>query len=227
VLTVGLTQRGTRQGSLQLSCFAAPSNLAVSATVKRKAGALGGDSPYGPRRKRESCEDEGTLSRLIAYEEIRQLASRYALALGHCDLDALVELYVDDVEVAPGRRGRQELARHFDHFLRAYPVHFVMVGGHVINFQSESRASGTVYSLSEFGGEDVWLRQALAYEDDYEFRDGAWYFSKRRRHQLFYGGDTGLRPLAQAPANWPDSALGRGTLPQDWPSWQQYHQSTP
>ena len=42
---------------------------------------------------------------LIAHEEIRQLASRYAIALDSRDLDTLVNLFVDDVQV-----GRKALA---------------------------------------------------------------------------------------------------------------------
>ena len=163
------------------------------------------------------------MDRALAYEEIRQLASRYALALGQCDLDALVELYVPDIVVTEGVAGRQALARHFDRALRAFEVHFVMVGTHVINFRSSTQASGAVYSVAEFGGRDQWNRQAVAYEDEYVILDGRWYFGQRRKHQLFYGCDAGIRPLAQPTANWPENVLGRGSLPQNWPSWAAYH----
>ena len=39
------------------------------------------------------------LERLLACEEIRQLAYRYALATDSRDIDALVDLFVEDVRV--------------------------------------------------------------------------------------------------------------------------------
>jgi len=177
---------------------------------------------FSPHRRQSDAGPQGE-ERAIAYEEIRQLAARYALALGHCDLAALVELYVPDIIVAEGVQGREALARHFDRALRAFDVHFVLVGTHVINLQTATQATGIVYSLAEFGDADKWYRQALAYEDHYERCEGRWYFSRRRDHQLFYGCDTGLRPLAQPPANWPERVLGKGTIPETWLSWQEYH----
>ena len=43
------------------------------------------------------------IERLIAHDEIRLLASRYAVAVDSRDLDELVSLFVDDVRV--GRDG--------------------------------------------------------------------------------------------------------------------------
>ena len=39
------------------------------------------------------------VSRLVATESIRQLASRYAVSMDARDIDALVSLYIDDVRV--------------------------------------------------------------------------------------------------------------------------------
>src|SRR5262249_40565635 len=55
---------------------------------------------FGARRP-PAPADMTDLERLLAYEEIRQLAARYALAVDARDLDALVELFVDDVKAAP------------------------------------------------------------------------------------------------------------------------------
>ena len=53
------------------------------------------------------------VEQLVAYEQIRQLASRYALAVNLRDLDALVELFVDDVRAGRGRSGRDALKENF------------------------------------------------------------------------------------------------------------------
>ena len=54
------------------------------------------------------------LDRLLAYEEIRQLAARYALALDSRNLDDLVALFVDDVQVGRETFGRAALRAEFD-----------------------------------------------------------------------------------------------------------------
>ena len=58
------------------------------------------------------------VTRLFAYEEIRQLAARYALAIDSRDLDALAALFVDDVRVGQELQGRKALKEDFDRQLR-------------------------------------------------------------------------------------------------------------
>jgi hypothetical protein len=135
-----------------------------------------------------------------------------------------MDLFVEDVKVSPGRRGRTALRELFEGMLGAEQVSFLNIGGHVINLLDRDHAAGTVYCFAEMGSPGSWDRQAIAYEDDYERRDGRWYFV-RRNHQLFYGVDAHVRPLDQPPANWPQHQVGRGSLPQDWPMWQAFHRA--
>jgi hypothetical protein len=164
------------------------------------------------------------VERLLAYEEIRQLASRYAVAMDARDFDALVELFVEDYRHWDGRIGRDAL---YDELTTAFHaglggrVGFTQIGGHAIDLVDNDHGSGTVYCLAEFGDEDRWVRQAIAYQDTYERRNERWYFGFRD-HQLFYGIDLEIRPLRQPPAEWPKSAVGVGTLPYAWSSWQRF-----
>lgn len=165
------------------------------------------------------------LDRLIAHDEIRMLAHRYALAIDSRDLDTLVGLFVDDVQVGAHIRGREALRGFFDRALREVGVTVLQVGGHVIDVDGDGEhATGTVYCrggvqhLARDGGPGPWVEQAIAYLDTYERRDGTWLFV-RRDHHLFYGVETAERPLDQEPAHWPASPTGVGTLPQQWPSW--------
>ena len=81
------------------------------------------------------------LARLLAYEEIRQLAARYAVATDARDLDALVSLFVDDVRVGRELRGRDALKAFFDKSLRDVGVTILNVGTHLIEFDDDgSRA---------------------------------------------------------------------------------------
>ena len=164
------------------------------------------------------------IDRLVAYEEIRQLASRYALAVNLRDLDALVELFVDDVRARNGRSGRAALRDDFAHAIRNAEVDILDVTTHVIDLIDRDHAAGTVYSRAELGDRRRWERQAIAYEDKYTCRDGLWYFV-RRNHRLFYGVDAGPSPLDQEPAEWPRRRIGRGSVPYEWPTWQAYRAS--
>jgi len=175
---------------------------------------------FGPAQTAAPA-DMTDVERLLAYEEIRQLAARYALAVDGRDVGALVELFVPDVRALGGGVGREALREVFEQHLRSDRVSILSVGGHVINLLGRDHAAGTVYCIAEFGDESRWIRQAIAYEDDYARRDGRWYFA-RRDHLLFYGCPPGYLPLDQPLARWPASPVGRGSIPQDWPTWTRY-----
>jgi ketosteroid isomerase-like protein len=166
------------------------------------------------------------VEQLLAYEQIRQLASRYALAVNMRDLDALVALFVDDVQAGRGRVGREALTESFAGHIDAAEVDILEVTTHVIDLIDRDHATGTVYSRAELGDRTRWERQAIVYEDEYERRDGLWYFV-RRAHLLFYGVDAGPSPLEQEPAEWPRRRVGRGSVPYDWPTWQTYRARQP
>lgn len=160
------------------------------------------------------------LDRLVAYEEIRQLAARYALALDSRNLDALVDLFVDDVQV--GREhGRDALRAQFDGSLREVERTFLLVGTHVIDLVDDDHATGSVYCKGEIQSGDRWIQQAILYEDRYERRAGRWLFV-RRIHRLWYGAEVGVNPLSLPPANWPESHDGMGTVPEHWPTWDAF-----
>jgi hypothetical protein len=51
--------------------------------------------------------------------------------------------------------------------------------------------------------------------------DGHWSFV-RREHLLWYGADVLQRPLGLPPAKWPENHTGKGTLPEAWPTWNEF-----
>ncbi|HEX4778830.1 MAG TPA: nuclear transport factor 2 family protein [Acidimicrobiia bacterium] len=162
-----------------------------------------------------------TVDRLVAHEQIRQLASRYAVAIDSRDLDALVALFVDDVRVGRSARGRDALRASFDESLRAIGVSILNVGTHQVDLVDDDHATGTVYCHGEIQDGERWIHQAIVYRDTYERRDGAWLFV-RRIHELFYGAEVGVNPLGLPPANWPEHHDGRGTLPERWDTWREF-----
>jgi ketosteroid isomerase-like protein len=54
-------------------------------------------------RRRPAPVGMSEVEQLVAFEQIRQLAARYALAVNLRDLDALVELFVDDIRAGRDR----------------------------------------------------------------------------------------------------------------------------
>lgn len=158
------------------------------------------------------------VARLLAYEEIRQLVARYAVATDARDLDALVALFVEDVQVGRELQGRAALRAFFERSLREVGVTILDVGTHLIEFDDDDHARGIVYCRGEIQVGDRWVIQAIQYRDTYERRGGHWYFV-RRKHLLWYGRDVGTSPLGLAPANWPEHHSGWGELPEAWPTW--------
>ena len=161
------------------------------------------------------------VERLLAYESIRQLAARYALATDSRDLDALVALFVEDVQVGLDRFGREALREAFDASLRGIGISILNVGTHVIDLMDDDSATGALYCKGEIQDGDRWIHQAILYRDTYARRDGRWYFV-RRRHDLWYGAEAGTNPLGLPPANWPEHHDGLGTVPAVFPTWDAF-----
>jgi ketosteroid isomerase-like protein len=164
------------------------------------------------------------IDRAIARDEIRQLAYRYAWAVDARDIDLLVSLFVPDVRVGRDRVGHDALRAFWRDSLSAMGVSILFVGNHLIDFSDAGHATGGVYCRAQVQDGERWIEQAIHYRDSYELRDGAWLFV-RRVHRLWYGVVAAERPLAQPPANWPEHQVGRGTLPEEWPSWHAFWKS--
>jgi hypothetical protein len=165
------------------------------------------------------------VERLLAYEEIRQLAARYAIYSDARDIDALVGLFVPDVRVGRDRSGHAALKEDFDRSFRAVGITFLNVGSHLIDLQDRDEATGIVYCRGEIqdGGldSDRWIVHAIQYHDQYARVEGHWRFV-RRRHYLVYGAELGQNPLSLEPANWPRSQTGLGSHPHALETWRRF-----
>lgn len=160
----------------------------------------------------------GPLEQLIARDQIRQLVSRYAVAVDSRDLDTLVNLFVDDVQVGRRSFGREALRESFRASLSAVGVTILQVGTHVIDLVDAEHATGIVYCSGQVQEGDRWIHQSILYRDIYERRDGTWLFV-RRVHELFHGTVAPTNPMDQEPAEWPLRSVGTGTAPGSFPTW--------
>lgn len=169
-------------------------------------------------------ELESRLLRLEAHEEIRQLASRYAAALDRRDVAAMVELFVEDVNVGNGTTGRTALAAWFDEILRPYRTTFHLIGNHVIDVVDDDHATGIVYCRPEHEVGNEWIVMPMQYWDRYEREvDGHWRF-RSRRPVVFYAADVLQHPLRvdnrfHFPGN---PMIHRAELPEKWESWREF-----
>jgi ketosteroid isomerase-like protein len=176
----------------------------------------------GPGRDADSGPEGDPIGWLVAHEQIRQLASRYAVAIDARDLDTLVSLFVPDVRVGRDQVGRDALRDNFRAQLQDIGVSILLVGNHVIDVLDADHATGIVSCRGEIELGEKWVVQAIQYHDTYERRDGQWLFV-RRRHLLFYGADLLERPIDLPPADWPANATGKGELPEMLETWQDFH----
>ena len=169
----------------------------------------------------ESGVPDDVVGKLWAHEQIRQLAAHYAVAVDSRDLDALVELFIDDVRVGRDTFGREALRESFAVSLSEIGVSMLNVGTHAIDLVDTDHATGSVYCHGQIQDGARWIHQAILYRDTYERRGANWYFV-RRIHELWYGEQAASNPLEQAPANWPEHHDGRGTVPESWPAWTSF-----
>jgi len=161
------------------------------------------------------------LELLLAHDEIRMLASRYAVAVDTRDLDALVALFVPDVRVGRDSVGRDALRASFSASLSVIGVSVLHVGTHVIDVEDSDHATGVQYTAGQVEDCGRWIHQSIVYRDTYERRDGRWLFV-RRVHELFHGVEAWRNPLDQVPADWPRHPDGRGTAPASFPTWDRF-----
>lgn len=167
------------------------------------------------------------IDRLESLDEIRQLAARYSLSLDTRDLDAHVNLFVDDIRVSREQVGRAHLKRWLDDTLRMqFTGTSHHIGNHIIEFEDADRAHGVVYSRNEHetpcaDGSSEWVIMQMLYWDNYERRDGRWYF-RRRLPCYWYATDINKPPVGDNKMRWPDREAYEGAYHELWPSWQEF-----
>ena len=166
------------------------------------------------------------LEELLARDQIRQLAERYAVAVDAKDLDTLAGLFAEDVTNGRYGPGREGVKTFYDNVLRAFTGSMHLVGNHVIDFDDDDHAHGVVYCRAHHHvpDPDHWFDMSLCYWDTYERHDGRWYF--RRRHlkswyrQEFGHPDNGTERIAAKPG---ESGPTRGSaMPDAFPTVADY-----
>jgi len=164
------------------------------------------------------------LDRIDALLQIGQLPSRYAFACDSRDLDSLVMLYVDDVTRPDvDGVGRTALKGHFERVLGNYYRTMHQIVAHQIDLVDATTGSGMVYCRAEHERGEEWVDMAILYDDEYERRDGVWYFARRSLHMLHV---TSRSDRPRAPFV-PGATGDRVPLPGWWPTWSPFWAQVP
>jgi hypothetical protein len=157
---------------------------------------------------------EERISRIEARQAIGDLVMRYAMAVDTRDLDALVGLFVEDVELGRFGRGRDVLRAWITPVLQTFYRSVHLICGQTVEFIDRDTATGVVYCRAEHEVGDRWFVVAMRYQDQYCQREGHWFFV-RRQEEHWYTADSLERPgipdfnrwttnPAIGPSRWPD-----------------------
>lgn len=167
------------------------------------------------------------IERLEARDEIRALPSKYALALDMRDLDALVNLFPEDVAAGGGGTGRAALKAWFDTTLRGrFDGTSHHVGTQIVEFLGTGAATGIVYSRNEHECGGDWVIMHMMYHDRYERIGGRWYF-RRRRPLYWYATDLNRPPVGARKMRWPGREPYEGGFHDLFPSWREFWARAP
>jgi uncharacterized protein (TIGR02246 family) len=162
------------------------------------------------------------LERIESRDEIRQLISKYALALDMRDMDALVGLFPPDVRVGGGKVGREALRVWLDETMRKqFDGTSHHVGTTIIEFLDPDTAVGIVYSKNEHETGAEWVIMQMMYYDRYVRIKGRWFFA-RRQPLYWYATDLNKPPLGSRKMRWPGREPYNGSFHELFPSWQEY-----
>ena len=163
----------------------------------------------------------GRLDRVESRDAIRQLAFKYALAIDMRDVDAIVNLYVENVKISKEESGRQALKRVFAAVVRSFSASVHHVGNQVIEFDDPDNAHGVTYCRCEHEVDDQWVPMYLYYLDIYKRVDGVWLFKRRAPCEL-YGVVSTMSPAGPKKVRWPGRQPHDGTWHAHFPSWKAF-----
>ena len=168
---------------------------------------------------------EERLERLESIEAIRDITARYPIALDQRDLDALVELFVEDVKAGPDvPRGRGPLREHYEGLCRGWGYTVHQVFQQAIDFESPDKAMGHVYCKAEHDIGGKFVVAMLRYLDRYERRDGRWYF-RWRRTPMWYVTEVRDGPIGDERIRWPDREPAPAELPEAFDTYRDFYDS--
>ena len=126
------------------------------------------------------------IEELLARDQIRQLAERYAVAVDGKDLDTLAGLFAADVANGRYGVGRAGVKLFYDNVLRPFHCSMHMVGNHIIDFDdnnvptvlstAEPTTTCSILSIGSILRSHIGTRMSVSKADDFRRRQlKSWY----------------------------------------------------
>jgi hypothetical protein len=164
---------------------------------------------------------------------LRELASRYALAVDDRSLDTLVDLFAPDARFAAANgsfaaEGSAEIRAEYRRQLNGLGPTFHVVHDQIVDLEANdgTMASGLVTGHAEVWREGRLYRVAMRYRDRYVRLDGTWHFAERSLGFLYY---VAAEDYAGLPATSDRFRLPGAAGVADWPEkgrdWQTFYRS--
>ncbi|MGX7731507.1 SgcJ/EcaC family oxidoreductase [Rhodococcus sp. 2H158] len=171
--------------------------------------------------------DSAALSRLVAKDEIRDLAGRYALAVDDHDIDTVLSLFTEDgvFEVAGTElRGREQIRPFYVSSMDRYHTMLHTPEIHLVTIEDDSHASGIMTGHAELAVHDTLMMTAFRYRDRYVRRDGTWLFERRTVSFMyavpFESMGSSFRTTKRI--RWPQTRYTEADYPESAPTWNTY-----
>ncbi|MGV9949582.1 SgcJ/EcaC family oxidoreductase [Rhodococcus aetherivorans] len=171
--------------------------------------------------------DSAALSRLVAKDEIRDLAGRYALAVDDHDIDTVLSMFTEDgvFEVAGTElRGREQIRPFYVSSMDRYHTMLHTPEIHLVTIEDGSHASGIMTGHAELAVHDTLMMTAFRYRDRYVRRDGTWLFERRAVSFMyavpFESMGSSFRTTKRI--RWPQTRYTEADYPESAPTWNTY-----
>ncbi len=131
------------------------------------------------------------LDAIEAREAIRDLVTRYGMAVDDRDMATVAELFTEDAVFRHGddsivSHGRQEIVDFYTDRLSAFGASYHYPHSHLIELDGPDSGTGIVCAHAELGIDGRTFQTALRYHDRYRREDGVWRFSERSLAMLYY-----------------------------------------
>jgi hypothetical protein len=169
---------------------------------------------------------------LVARDQIRQLAERYAFGIDGRDLEAVAAQFSERSRWGRYGLGREGAITFYDNILRRFHCTMHLVGNHIIDFDDDEHAHGVVYCRAHHHVPEPehWFDLAFTYWDRYELEDGRWLIVSRELKAWYtqYWGHPDHPDGEREPAQSTEAGPRRGQqLPGSFPRWAEFDERLP
>ena len=169
------------------------------------------------------------IAAIEAREDIRDLVTRYGMAVDDRDMATVGALFTEDAVFRHGddsivNHGRQEIVDFYTDRLSAFGATYHYPNSHLIELDGPTTATGVVCAHAELGIDGHSYVTALRYHDNYRNEGGRWLFAERRLAMLYYMDMAELASggLAEADRKRYFGTVGPAEIPEKLTSWQKF-----